>query len=267
MVEYNTENSKNKEDIDKRGEDTEYISIVRTDESFIEVGKSEDILIEATEFVILDYLSKHLDSYFNDVEEVDKEVTKIEREDIPKILIENRILSTLSKPLDERDAFVGSSILEGVPEGQEIVSVYGSNGTLYEKFELVLPRGTEIERPGPGKLRMENSRIVMSMAIKFDGMTKNLPRGFEDLYMNLDSEDVKPYKLDVEISVLIKRRALLQRSGWKYHEWVDSFSNKIENKMSFSEFVDRINWPIVMCHLRSFKGMMEGSPNRPNEDV
>ena len=136
-----------------------------------------------------------------------------------------------------------------------------------KNFELVLPRGTEIERPGPGTLRMENSRIVMSVAINFDGMTKNLPRGFEDLYMNVDGEGVRSYKLDIEISVLIKRRALLQRSGWKYHEWVDSFSDKIRNKMSFSEFVNRINWPIVMCHLRSFKGMMEGSPNRSNQDV
>ena len=105
LVKYNSKDNEKSENVEKRGGDTEYISIVRTDESFIEIGGSEDILIEATEFVILDYLSKHLDSYFNDVEERDKEVVKIERKDIPKILIENRVLSTLSKPLDERDVF------------------------------------------------------------------------------------------------------------------------------------------------------------------
>lgn len=69
-----------------------------------EAGK---LIVEATEYYILEELSTHLTDYFGQSELESKRLQELSREDIPDIVFNNRFLDTFSRPMRERAAFVG----------------------------------------------------------------------------------------------------------------------------------------------------------------
>ena len=51
------------------------------------------LILEATEYFLLRMLSTHLTNYFNDEKFKEENLTKLERKDIPQVLLENRFLN------------------------------------------------------------------------------------------------------------------------------------------------------------------------------
>jgi len=103
------------------------------------------LIVEATEYYVLETLSTHLTDYFNQSELDSARLKEFSREDVADIVFKNRFLDTFSRPMRERAAFVRDSPKTS-NHMDRVVAFYGSNGVRYSKFDLVLPIGARIER-------------------------------------------------------------------------------------------------------------------------
>jgi hypothetical protein len=118
--------------------------------------RSAALLREAAEYVVLDYLSLYLSSYFNDTSFDNKFLRDYTRADVPQILLENRVLLLLSTPPGERAGFLNEATES--PGGWKVIRMY-KNGMEYVHFHLMLPEGTSISRPNADKLIIDSKRI------------------------------------------------------------------------------------------------------------
>lgn len=237
---------------DSAKKDVEYISICKVEEKPEErVAKYEkhgSLLKEAIEFVILEELSLHLSTYFKDHHE-DDEIAEIQRKDVPEFLLENRVFATLTKPIEDRDIFIDAfPDPENRPEG-EICALYGSNGAMYSKFDLLLPKGTKITKNGNGGFKLENSRLVLEIDVIFEGYSASFSNEFIKFYVGKNPRSTKGKLVYVNVSAHIKPMSLLNSSGWIYYQWLDSFINRMKSNLSFDEFLNGIHWEHVSCNI------------------
>ncbi|KOY87900.1 hypothetical protein AD998_18725 [bacterium 336/3] len=232
----------NSESNEQKKEDTGYYAIIRVidDKSSKEKKKADKILEETVEYLIIEQLSMHLSTYFNNYGQ-DKFIKEYTRTDFPEILLQNRIVNLLSTPFEDRAIFVKAGMTKNPPEG-EIISIYGNDGSRFTRFDLVLPKGSTIKRPSDGILTVENNRIFLQIEIKYGGFASALPKGFEQNYLGLDIRDLDTRKLDITLRYKIKPLALFYRSKWNYHNWVDSFAERLIEYLSFGTFVHNVNW-------------------------
>jgi len=221
---------------------TDYVAIVRaTATEPIAESKSAKILREALEFILLEQLSLHLSAYFEVDLGLDKETVEYTRNDVPELLLQNRVLSLLSTPIEDRAIFSECKTPEPQPEC-DIIEIDGPDGAAYRRFDLRLPKGTKVSRPSEGTLKLENNRVSLELIARYEGFLSNMPDDFPILYLTRSYDSVTVLKIDVELRTSIKIRALLRPSGWKYHQWIDSFSQCLWQFASFGHFLERIGW-------------------------
>lgn len=167
------------------------------------ITDSNKVLNECIEHSIIEKISTHLSTYFNEYDNEDKYVKEYTRTDLPKILLENRVTNLLSTPFEDRDIFTKFDIKK--EDDGEIVSIYGSDGSHFTKFDLTLPTGTNVTREKSGKLKFENKRVVLDISIKNEGFSRALPTGFEYNYLGIKGKHTIIVKqIDIEIKTYIK---------------------------------------------------------------
>lgn len=199
------------------------------------------LIVEATEYYVLEELSTHLTDYFNQSGLASEQLQRFSREDVPDILFRNRFLDTFSRPMRDRAAF-SSDLAESSMFGN-IISSYGPDGILYSKFDLTLPSGTRVQRLSPSSILIETPKFKLSMSVEFAGVGEVLPNDFSELYLDgLSFTEVRAYKVGLDTSVEFRPLALLSRSGWGYHAWLDSFLDKLATGMDSEEFLRNIQW-------------------------
>lgn len=212
--------------------------------------RSFNILGEVIEYWLLKKLSTHLTDYFSQGRFSEKSLTEYGRADIADILLSNRFLELISKPMDQRPDFVHQTLepsLFGDPLGSQSAS-----GALYERFYLMLPkssvirRGPESHDPGESRIEIETSRIKISFNVKFTVFHALLPAGFLGDYLRprdraaLDS--LEPRQVYITVEIRLKPGALLSPLGWEYYRWIDSFLTELELSVSEEAFFQRIGW-------------------------
>ncbi|HZO75703.1 MAG TPA: hypothetical protein VFB60_26085 [Ktedonobacteraceae bacterium] len=217
---------------------------------------AQQLITEAVEYYLLEKLSIHLDDYFHNQPFKKTNLAEYSRQDIPSVLLSNKFLELFSRPMSERSAFAG---FEDDTNDREVVYAY-SNGAIYKKFGLTLPKGSKVTRPEKNKLEIETKKLKILLAIRYDGYATVLPEKFEEYYLNLKLQETPTskgillsYGLDeiyIDIKITIKLGAILSSNGWEYYKWVDSFLNKIENAVSREAFFHRINWDSNLALLR-----------------
>lgn len=206
------------------------------------VTAAGQLLIEATEYFVLETLSTHLTDYFNHSDFDAERLREFGREDVPTLLFKNRFLDTFSRPMRERAAFVDQTLADQ-PWHEQAVSSYGPGGLRYHKFDLVLPKEAMVSRVSSNSIRIDAPKFIMTLSVAFDGFGSVLPRGFEELYLGeVQFPDVSTYQVAVAVDVEFKPLALLTRTGWDYHAWLDSFLLKLEHSLSRESFLRHIQW-------------------------
>lgn len=228
-------------------DDTKWAAITRVDVSETELGerpKSVDLLEEISEFLVLEQLSLHLSSYFQDHEE-DQYIFELKRNDIPDFLLSNRVLNLLSTPIEQRDIFINAFPNPKNRPAGEIHSLFGSNGAMYSRFDLNLPSGTKLIKSGNSGFKISTSRFVLDIEVAYTGYHKNIPSGYAELYLGKSYPDISTRSIIIKISGRVKPLSLFRNRGWEYHYWLDSFRERISKDYEFETYFDKINWPIV----------------------
>lgn len=193
---------------------------------------------EAIEYFVLDELSLHLSEYFDSDRKVtDEVVSRINRRDIPQLLLDNHFLEQFSRPMSEREAFKHHSD----DSEHKVVAAWGENGEVFDQFELILPKGSTVRRTD-GALEIKTSRYALQIKSQFEGYSTNLPSDFEELYLGVPFNTHSPHQVDLAVKVEFAWWSLLAAGGWDHFEWLDSFVEKLEQSFSFDRFVRDIGW-------------------------
>lgn len=201
--------------------------------------EASKLIVEATEYYVLEELSTHLTDYFGQSKLESKRLQELSREDIPDIVFKNRFLDTFSRPMRERAAFVS----ESNALTSQAIMCSGPGGIRYARFDLTLPVGANVQRLAPGSISIETPKFKLNIVIDFKGFSASLPHDFSSLYLEgLNYLDNSPYEITLSTNVEFKYWSLLSRSGWEYHAWLDSFLAKLESRFVGDEFFKKINW-------------------------
>lgn len=199
------------------------------------------LIVEATEYYILETLSVHLTDFFNNSGFSNEKLQEFSRENIPDIIFRNRFLDTFSRPMRERAAFTNEASKS--KQHETVVASYSSNGSFYSKFDLTLPSGAKIQRLSPSSIFLETSKFKLTISIDFKGISASLPKDFCELYLDgLSFIEAMPYLVRINVSVEFKPLALFSPSGWEYHAWLDSFLEKLSGHVDSEEFFKKIQW-------------------------
>lgn len=203
-----------------------------------EKNKGKDFVNEFLEYQFVYWISLQLNSYFS---KLDGCVTEtISREQIPDVLIKNRVIELISKPFNEREKFQ-NVIKDKEPIHGEVVYVGGEDGVFYDKLEIELPRNSKVCRE-KDTLVIKNRAFDIRFESKFSGFCSVLPRYFEKFYMNRSMEDTHNYRIDLRLSIKLKPLFLIYNNGWKYLGWIDQIGNKFVEYFSYNEFVKKIGY-------------------------
>jgi hypothetical protein len=243
-----------------------YISIVRMKVEEHKVPTAAKLLEEAASFVILEELSIHLSTYFNDSTN-DYFIKEYSRNDIPAFLLKNRVLNLLSTPIEQRDIFIKmqQQHIPHIPPG-ELFSVWGSDGSMYRRFNLVLPKGSTIHYSEIGSINIETNRFAFELSAKYTGSHAVVDPTFIERYVGADSDSIELRKVTISLSGRIKPLSLLSGSKWEYYEWLDSFRSKLVAACDFKAFQQQINWDVIKPLMYSMRPPAEQRKPIPRPD-
>ncbi len=229
--------------------DVNYYAIVKSE---IEETKQASVALlnEAVEFCLLKFLSLHLSTYFDNRDNDETKIAILERNDIPEVLLQNRILSLLTTSIEDRAIFIESGMHKNPPSG-EIHAIYGSNGAVYERFHLTLPRKTIITRPSPGTIRLTHPRYTLTLSGKYHGFHYQLPKYFSELYLSHEDHEYHARMLHLEVTASLNPTAFLYFKDWGYYHWIDSFVDYLEEHVCFQHFLSSIDWNSTATRIRA----------------
>lgn len=230
------------------------------------------LIEEAVEYFVLETLSTHLTDYFNeiDTDKAKSGVITITRKDVPGVLLENRFLELFSKPMDQRDSFLGQTMSPGdsLPPTETVVYAHSPTGAIFSHFELVLPRKSRIIRVDRRTIEITTQMFQMRIAVAFPGFSEVLPEKFESLYMRRDRDRIEVFEVSINISVKFQLRAFFSSSGWKFHRWVDSFIDTLDQEASIERFLEKIGWQQALTAAMATEAMlMNARPSTPTGNL
>lgn len=231
-----------------------YISIfkVTVDEKSETPPLAARLLEEAASFVLIEELSLHLSTYFNDSKN-DSYIKEYKREDIPSFLLKNRVLNLLSTPIEHRDIFLNAFPDSAKRPQGELCSIWGSDGSMYSRFDLVLPHGTIIQHSDVGSVKIETKRLSIELTAKHSRSGAVVGNAFLANYVGVAPRSIECRKLPISLKCRIKPASLFSSNGWQYYQWLDSFRDRLRKSMDFPTFQNDIHWQIIEPLLYSMR--------------
>jgi len=227
---------------------------------FVKGQEGQQMIKEASEYFLLYLLSSHLTFYFDNL--IDNKdfkkgtLKRFERRDMPEILVTNRFLDQFSKSTRERASFVEDNnyidtdtVMEENGLLMTPMLAASASGSLFERFELVLPRNSKITREKNGSITIASANLILNVHILFPGFATIVPKEYLQYHFQHPTSII-PFALTVNLSATLKPLALFNTDGWKYYRWLDSLLDDINNKLSIEAFFKRINWEQLAIMLK-----------------
>lgn len=220
-------------------------------------SESDKIIRELLEYFVLEELSLQLISLCNLDE---KEIKKLERDDVPDLLKSNRILNWLSmeKGDDEKyrefllkhDMLNKREVKLSKEELAELMEVTPMEP--YSRFEMFLPKDGIIRKRGDCII-IEHPSFCISIEIVFTGSSALLPKNFKQWYLGIEEQDgnFREYQYGINIDVRFKWWTMFLNKNKKYYRWIDRFILRMDDIISEDSFFQNIGWEtastVFMC--------------------
>lgn len=249
-------------------------------------GGASRLLREALEYAFLERLSMHLGEYFDGDDWLAKHAKELGRDDLLALLPQNRILDVLSRPLEDRLALAEPSgddedeahhikitRYRDTPEGREetLMSVWAGD-YLYSRFDLSVPKDVNVERVGPGCVRLEGRHMRTELGVAFHGYGYNLDPDFLEGYLNLDPKEFfggdrgEVWTVTLTFSSYLRWSSLFSARSWRLHRWAEAFANEVRVQLDGQEFLESISWPAISAALRTERGIRNAAKRRANHE-
>lgn len=216
--------------------------------------KGKDFVKEFLDYLFIHWISLKLNSYFVHFESASTEI--IGREQIPDVLIKNRVIELISKPYEEREKFQDKIKQKDPIEGR-VVYMDGEDGVLYDMLEIELPRKSRVFRKN-NELVISNRNFDIRFETDYQGFSTVLPRYFEKFYLNRSFDTVHNYMVKLRMSIKLKPFFLFSVKDWKYLGWLDQIEDEFVKYFSFDEFVEHIGLEqAITNHILFLNGLEE----------
>lgn len=194
---------------------------------------------EVIEYSFIDWLSTEQSDYFNSFDD-DNNLETIEREDIADYLLQNRVLEMISKPYDQREKFMNNQS-DRTGEGKgKVVAMY-RQGTMYNHFDLIMPKNTTMFKKGK-KLIIKNRNYTLKFTHNYKGFSGVTATMFEQLYLGKDLRAVNTFIFTPRLEIKLNPFFFLFWKDWKYMKWIDIISEEFYSFFSYEEFLNRIGY-------------------------
>ncbi|MEL3974306.1 hypothetical protein AAEO50_18620 [Rossellomorea oryzaecorticis] len=209
---------------------------------------SHRFICQAVEYYLLSKTSTYLTDYFNSYKDKNDEDLKVYRRDeVPEILLNNKLFELFSRPIDDRTLFDGS--FHG--ENTKRIALAYSNGARFENFNLTLPKKSKIKRVSEESIEIETPRFKLLINVNFRNTNTVFPMSFNEFY--LGDEYSAPLSVKIDIKIKFKFSSFFFVKDWKYYEWVDELLYKLDNEISKENFFRTINWDTALTLITSIK--------------
>ncbi len=178
------------------------------------------------EFIFLNQLSLHLNSYYTSEEIDNKFIKVIPRVEMSQKILRNRVLELITRDYLERDVFSEENT------GDDDAVLYyaiGEDGEVFNRLELELPLGTVLERNDDNSLRIENDVFKMNFIVRCDGTSTVVAPEL------IVGEYDAPCLVSIKMHIAIKKRFFLKKSDIQLYQWLDSFISEFEEYMSIEK--------------------------------
>lgn len=220
----------------------------------------DKFITEFFEYLFVYWIALKLNSYFCRFDE--GAVDFVRREQMPEVLIKNRVMDLISKPYNEREKF--QNIVGG--RNQEVGEVFmmqGEDNVLFDKLEIELPRKSKIVREGKA-LVIKNRDFEIKFESWFEGFVYVLPSHFKQFYLNMRFDEVDSYKVNVALSVKLKPFFFLSVKDWRYLGWLDQLEDEFLKYFCFKTFVQRIGYEQAATdHILFLNGLNSKTEKKP----
>jgi hypothetical protein len=233
--------------------------------------KSLELVRQATEYFVLEKLSTRVSDHFRTRDFSRDELDSLSHEDIPDVLMSNRLLSLFAEPMEDRAAF-HSEDSQADKEGWTTIMANAPSGALYSRFELVLPRGWTVQRLSRRSIEFNAKRFTLTITTQCSGSGEILPFGYISDYLGLEDPDpdeirFHAQKVSVEIRIAPRRAWLVGPKGWRYYRWIDDWVTDLEPQIDQQAYLDRIGYSTaetVLKLLRVWRQRSRRSPDAMN---
>ena len=226
------------------------------------VTESKKLLVEMLEYCLLEHFSMFIGDYYN-TRNITKKIISYSGSDIPDVLLKNRFLKLFSEDPKNRAAFCAnskSSVLmikecdsESEAEGS-VVYMTGSNGAIYRRFSLNIPKGSKVYREKDGTIVIDTKLFTLKYKVIFDGFTTVVEHDFYRYYLHeMNCREFHDWKYFIEVDVKYKYSSLLKIWDWKYYNWLDEYLVKLSNYCDIENFYKNIGWEKSKTILRILK--------------
>lgn len=234
--------------------------------------KGKQLVVEFFQYLFIKKLSLNLNSFFNGLN--NKSTVVIGREQIPDILLKNRVIEMISKPYEEREKFQKSLQKEtSSPQKGTVVMMSGEDGALYDLLEIELPRKSRILIEG-NSLIIKNRNFTICFNVRFEGFASSTRRYFESLYLGRSFHECRNYEVELSLSIRFSPFFLLSFRDWRYLEWLDSIGDVFFEYFSFDAFVEKIgfekaatNQIVFQNYIKKTKKSDSKSASTPNKKI
>lgn len=188
------------------------------------------LLDETLEYELLGRIQNATREYFNEEERREK-LSLVNRGDLSRDVLKNRVLDIISMPMHLRPKFKEK-------EQTEEVMAQGQGRMMFQKFMLELPKQSILKRDNKGRLVVTTNKWTLKFSVENDGFSTTLPTEFDKLYLKKDPEQIYQMHLIVEIRTTIKG---LFTNLKELHGWMDILLKDLED-ISFDKFIKKIDW-------------------------
>ena len=229
-------------------------------------SQSGTLFIELLEYCLIEKLSSHLSSYFNNSYDKPK-VHEFQKNDIPQVLLSNRFLKLFSEDMINREIFACQVGHCGEDEDdRHIVCAQNSSGGYYHKFDLILPENSKVTRKNKNDIVIDTPILTLTLTSLFGGFSTVLRPGFSKYYLGLTNSQrgsLHDYQFNVEVSVKFKLKSLFSKDKEIYYSWIDSFLDSVAEYMGKDEFFEKINWDTVYTMIRCANNINSANESTP----
>lgn len=225
-------------------------------------NNSKAFVVEFMEYLFIRMISLELNTYFTNVDSEAIEV--IGRDQIPELLIKNRVIEMISKPYEEREKFQKVINKEEHSKGV-VVYMGGEDGALFEKLEIELPRKSKIFKNG-NSLVIKNRNFNILFEAVFEGYSGVAPSYFEEFYLGHSLRDTNCYLVNLKMGIQLKPLFLFSMRDRRYLGWLDQISDAFIQYFSFDSFLQRIGYENAVTSHILFLNVMKEQDTSQQDD-
>lgn len=214
------------------------------------------LLKDAIECDFLDFLSRFLADFYGNKDDI----IKLDREKISSYLLKNKVLEMISKDFCDRSVFKDINIDKNY--SKHIVSICDTKtGIEYNRFELVFPDKTTIDRDDKGVLKINNKYFSISFSTNCGLFNDSLPSCYPELVLKCNSKDINIYSIPISMTIEFDAKKNILGNHEAKYKWLDDFAEQFEGHYSLDKYLEKIGFYVTRTMVHVFQKEWEKPEN------